>query len=330
MTMRAAVIGCGFIGAGTSVPGAGAQSHAAAWREADGVTLAALVEPDAARLASAGARWGVDALYSDVASMLEVVRPEVVSVASPDATHADLLEQVLAGPSVRAVLAEKPLAVDVDRAESMVRMAEERGIVLAVNYSRRYTPSHRALAAWLESAPIGTIRRVDGVYVRGIKHNGTHWLDLARWLAGEITEIRGHGAVEPEASDATIDAELRFASGAIGSLRGVRDVSYSLFEIDLIGSNGRVRLTESGRHFEAWTAVPSRSFPGFAELAPIGCPAGDLTDLLGHAVRDLLAALTTGRAPAGTGTDAVAALRLASEALASAEAEEGRHAVVGR
>lgn len=88
--------------------------------------------------------------------------------------------------SVRAVLAEKPLAMDVERAERLVRMADERDIILAVNYSRRYAPSYRRLASWLESAPIGTIHRVDGIYVRGIKHNGTHWLDLARWLAGEI------------------------------------------------------------------------------------------------------------------------------------------------
>jgi len=328
--MRAAVIGCGFIGAGTSVPGAGAQSHAAAWRDAGDVTLAALVEPDAARLASAGARWGVDALYLDVASMLEATRPELVSVASPDPTHADVLEQVLAAPSVRAVLAEKPLAMDVERAERLVRMADERDIILAVNYSRRYAPSYRRLASWLESAPIGTIHRVDGIYVRGIKHNGTHWLDLARWLAGEITEVRGHGAVEPGATDATIDAELRFASGAIGSLHGLREVDYSLFELDLLGSAGRVRVTGSGGRFEAWTSSPSRLFPGFFDLVPIDCPAGDLTDLLGHAVRDLLTALRTGRPPAGTAAAAVAALQLAAEAMAGAQAEEGRHATIGR
>ncbi len=329
MSLRAAVIGCGFIGAGMKVPGAGAQSHAAAWRDAEGVTLAGLVDPDAERLALAGARWGVEALYADVATMLEVVQPEVVSVASPDATHADVLEQVLAADSVRAILAEKPLAIEVGRAEALVRTAVERGIILAVNYSRRYAPSHRRLAAWLASQPLGTISRVHGVYVRGIKHNGTHWLDLARWMVGEIAEIRGHGAVAPDATDATIDAELRFASGAVGTLHGIRDVTYSLFELDLIGAKGRLRLTESGSRFEAWTTAPSRSFPGFNDLMPIKAPAGDLTDLVGYAVRDVMAALKTGCAPAGTASDAVAALQLASEALASARMEEVHHATVG-
>lgn len=326
MTLRAAVIGCGFIGAGPVAAGSGIQSHAAAWAAHPGARLAGLVDPDPKRLAAAAARWPEAGLFTEVGEMLERVQPALVSVATPDETHARILDRVLDADCVRAVLAEKPLALDAAEAAALVARAGERGVVLAVNHVRRFAPSHRLLANWLSGAPIGPIELVRGSYVRGIKHNGTHWLDLARWLVGDITAIRGRGE-SGSGEDATIDAELDFACGARGSLHGIRQAPYSFFEMDLIGRQGRVRISDGGARFEHWRTAPSRRFPGFSELEPAACPTGGLADLLMHAVSDLIEALTTGRAPAATGPDAVVALRLAEEALTSAR---GDHAFAGR
>jgi predicted dehydrogenase len=288
-----------------------------------------LCDPDEARLTEAGVRWGVPARYRDLGLMLTEIRPEIVSVASPDETHTEVLDRVLETEGVRAVLAEKPLALDVDQAERLVRKARDRNVVLAVNYVRRYAPSHQQLARWLAAGPIGTIELVRGTYVRGIKHNGTHWLDLARLLVGEIELIRGQGEVAPFAADATIDAELIFAGGARGWLHGLTTAPYSLFEMDLIGTRGRARLIDAGQRFELFGTAASRRFPGFRELVPIAGPAGGLADLLMHAASDLVESLATGREPAATGADAVAALRLASTALEDARERRDVDAALG-
>lgn len=330
MTLTAAVVGCGFIGAGVIVPGSGIQSHAAAWTHHPGVKLVGLVDPDPATLAEATGRWRAPG-FADVDRLLAVARPEIVSLASPDETHAPLLDRILDGPSVKAVLAEKPLALDVADARRLVEKARTRGIVLAVNYVRRFAPSHRQLERWLATSPLGEIELVRGCYVRGLKHNGTHWLDLARFLVGEIESVRGHGAVDPDASDATIDVDLEFASGARGVLHGLRDIPYSLFEIELIGARGRLRVVDGGQRIETFVAAPSRRFPGFRELIPGPGPNGGLADLLMHAAGDLVEALATGRPPAGTGDDAVIALELASRAIEDArERREEAHAAFGR
>ena len=261
--------------------------------------------------------------------MLAAERPDVVSVATPDATHVQMLELVLETPSVRAVLVEKPLALEPEVAETIVEHARRRGVLLAVNYSRRFAPSHRRLKAWLAGKPLGTIEMIRGLYVRGIKHNGTHWLDLARYLVGEVIGIRGSGPVAPEQVDATIDVDLRFASGARGHLQGLRGGEYSLFEMDLVGSLGRLQISDSGERFQAFRGQPSRRFPGFQELAEMASPDGGLTDLLLHAATDLTEALENGRAPACSGEDGVIALRLATEALATARAEDRTHAALG-
>lgn len=326
MTVRAAVVGCGFIGAGAGPLGMGAQSHAAAWSRLEGVRLAGLCDPEPAALRAATELWGVPDGFARVEDMLAAVEPELVSVCTPDATHADVLHRVLAAPSVRAILAEKPLALESRAARGVVRAAEERGVVLAVNYGRRAHPSHRRLRAWLAEGGIGTVRAVTGAYTRGLKHNGTHWLDLARFLVGDIARARGLGPAARGDADATIDVALEFAQGATGLLAGLGDVTYSLFEMDLIGTAGRVRLVEAGHRFETTVVGPSPRFQGHRELLPADGPAGGLDDLVGHAVRDLWGAVREGRPPACGGADALAALELAEAALGTDSAAPRRRA----
>ena len=330
MTRRAVVIGCGFIGASPVLPGSGIQSHAAAWTHHPGVQLVGLADPDAEQLHAAGARWSVKSTFATAEDLLDRLKPEIVSLCSPDPTHGEILDRILDQPSVKAVLAEKPLALDVAEAEALVAKAERRGIVLAVNYVRRFAPSHQQLRRWLAAEPIGRIELARGTYVRGVKHNGSHWFDLARFLVGEVVGVRGFGVVGEDALDATIDVEMEFDTGARGLLHGIRDVPYSFFEMDLIGPKGRVRIADSGQRIEAFTAAPSRRFPGFRELVPAAGPAGGLGDLLMHAASDLVESLATGRTPACTGADAVAALSLADQALADARTRERPHATVGR
>jgi predicted dehydrogenase len=179
----------------------------------------------------------------------------------------------------------------------------------------------------LAEGPIGAIEVVRGSYVRGLKHNGTHWLDLARFLVGEIATVVGRGPVPGDGLDATIDVELEFAAGARGALVGLGTSSYSLFEMDLIGTSGRVRIVDGGQRVEAFGAIASRWFPGFRELAPLASPPGGLSDLVMHAATDLIEAVATGRPPACTGEDAVVVLALATQALATAE--ERNHATLG-
>jgi len=56
---------------------------------------------------------------TDVAHLLAEQNPDIVSVCTPDATHADILYTVLKTTGVRAVLAEKPLALDVRQARDV-------------------------------------------------------------------------------------------------------------------------------------------------------------------------------------------------------------------
>jgi predicted dehydrogenase len=317
MTYRVAVLGAGLIGATPVRSVLGVQSHSAAWKAHPAVELVAICDAEPDRLAAAQTAWDVRAGFTDPVELLRSVAPDIVSICTPDATHGSMLRAALETDSVTAILAEKPLTLDLDEGQHLVDLANRRGVTLAVNYGRRSTPSHRRAREWLATRPLGDLEIVRGVYVRGIKHNGTHWLDLARFLVGEIAEIHGIGRTTSWQTDGTIDVALTFENGTRGELIGLKDASYALFEMDLIGTEGRLQLLDSGRRFESRGVVPSDAFPGFFELQPGQGPSGGLEDMLLHVVTDLVDALETKRAPVCSGQDALIALRLADRALAT-------------
>jgi len=317
---KAALIGCGRIGSESadSPSSVGIYTHAGAYAACAATRLAAVCDIDRIRLARCGERWQVEARYTDPLELLAEERPDIVSLCTPDDTHATLLRAVLETPGVKAVLAEKPLAPTTEEARELVTLAENRGVVLAVNYIRRFAPSHVELQNWLSTGGVGNLQAVSGYYVKGLLHNGTHWLDLARYLAGEVDSVLGHDRLQEPSNDPTLDVELTFANGARGCLFGLDARRFSHFEMDLIGSAGRVRLTEFGHNLEVYETVDSPRYAGCRELARIDSAFRvGLKDVLLHAVQDVVRCLAEGGQPRCSGSDGVAALEMAFAARAS-------------
>ena len=100
MILRAAIVGCGPRGI----------EHAQALRSVDGLDLVAVADraPEAVRPAT-------DALgvpgYLAIEELMERARPDIVVLATPARGRAALTEQVAAFPGVRAIVAEKPMAL---------------------------------------------------------------------------------------------------------------------------------------------------------------------------------------------------------------------------
>jgi predicted dehydrogenase len=250
--------------------------------------------------------------------LLAEARPDVVSICTPDETHADLVAAALVAPGVRGVLAEKPLATDLANAEGLVQLARVQGVVLAVNYSRRYAPPLARLAAAVRGGEFGNARLLRGVYGKGTLHNGSHWFDLARFLAGEVVAVRADDRLHEGGPDPSLDVRLTFASGAVGDLIAWPANEYSAFELDLLGSRGRARLTALGNVLEIERVVEGVPSPGFRGLVLAGREEGCLRDVLLHAVADLAAAIASGGETRSSGPDAVAAVRIAHAARGSA------------
>ncbi len=320
MRYRAAMIGCGKIGSefADDPKIAGIYTHAGAYRACGLTELAAVADTDPGKLARCGRRWDVRACYTDPAEMLARERPEIVSVCTPDATHVAMIKMALHAPGVRAILAEKPLALDLESARGLVRQASDRGVLLAVNYSRRHDAGHARLREFIADGELGALRAVSGFYTKGTLHNGTHWFDLIRYLAGNVDEAWGFSRPGEAGDDPTLDAFLRLQSGATAHLQGGDASEFNLFEMDLVGSMGRARIVELGHRIEIHARADSPHATGYRTLVPVAEWGGGMRDLLLHAVEDLANALREGRPPRCSGEDAVEALRIGLAVIESA------------
>jgi predicted dehydrogenase len=313
VTLRAAVLGCGAIGAsgaGTH-PAVGVLTHAAAYTACPDTELVAVCDTDPARAQAAAHQWGAEP-YTDPAALLRA-GCEVISVCTPDATHADLVALALEAPGVRAILAEKPLALEAAAARALATRARDRGVVLAVNYTRRYAPAFQSLRG-----RVGALQHVSGVYVKGLLHNGTHWLDLLRFLGGHPVAVRGWDRLGEIGPDPSLEAELTLGGRASARLAALDTRRFTAFEMDLVGEGGRIRIAESGHMVEVAEVGPDPRHPGYRVLRPAERTVGALRDAALHAVADLVRCIRDGGDPSCTGEDGAVAIALAEAIRASA------------
>ena len=164
---------------------------------------------------------------------------------------------------------------------------------------------------------IGKLQTIAGVYIKGTFHNGTHWFDMLRYLAGEVERVSGLNMLDETRDDPTLDVALQLKSGVLATLRALDYTKYTSFEMDVFGTAGRVRIIDSGFEIEVYRPAPSPRYEGYVELERVPMDFGDRRNLVLHAVEDMVGCLATGRAPLCTAADGVAAARIADAAVRS-------------
>ncbi len=138
--LQAGVIGAGWV--------AGAR-HIPALKRDGRVHIAAVYDKDPMRARDVADKFGISVSTSDMGHLLDL-STDLVSICTPPATHASLAIRAL--EAGRHVLVEKPMAMDVAEAESMIAAAESAGRVLCVSHNLLYSRSVRKALEHLQSA----------------------------------------------------------------------------------------------------------------------------------------------------------------------------------
>lgn len=111
------------------------------------VEVAGLASRSYETVESFGRQYGVPYRSTELDGLLEL-GPEMVFVSSPTETHSEVVMRCLeAGVSVYV---DKPLSYHIAEANEMAALAEERGLLLAVGFNRRFVPLYREARKWIE------------------------------------------------------------------------------------------------------------------------------------------------------------------------------------
>ncbi len=247
-----------------------------------------IVDVNDAVAAEAAIRFGFEKSSGDWRSVIEDPEIDIIDIATPNHLHAEIA--IAAAGAGKHIISEKPLARNGAEAKTMYDAVKNAGIVHMVAFNYRRTPAVALAKKYIEEGAIGEIMNFRGTYLQdwsadpdgplswrfqkaiagsgSLGDIGTHVVDMARYLCGEITQVNtqlktwvttrpvqsgtvdrlGTGAKNADAPRAAVDVDdevlslLEFENGAIGSLEATRNAhgrnNFLTFEIH--GSLGSI------------------------------------------------------------------------------------------
>lgn len=307
--LRAGVIGAGFFG----------RLHAKKLSEVPNVTLTAVMDVSA-DTAQALAEDFDAAVFTRLNYVWDEV--DVVVIATPAYTHFKLAKEALS--EGKHVYLEKPVALNVDEADELIRLADSKGLALQVGHQERFVFSEFGVLSRnrtprkIECRRMGpfTDRALDVSVVLDLM---VHDLDLVHQVAPApvdhvlASSKRVHGAFEDE-----VEAHITLSDGCDVRLTASRisDATERTMRLDY--DDGIIEIDFINR-----TLVNSTS----ADLTPSfegpddGLPSV-VDDPLGHAVGSFINSVQDGLEPVVTGADARRALQTALRVIEACHAPQ--------
>jgi len=264
---RAIIIGAGNIGAFFDDPESKhILTHAHAYSIHPDFELVGFVDVDTERAKKAAEIWGGVA-YPDINSVFSAEKEiDVVSVCTPDQFHSEVIKNLLEKP-IKLIFAEKPLTQSVAEAEEAVRIAKTKNISILVNYSRRFLPEFQEIASSIKSRKYGNFLVGNGYYNKGVLHNGSHLIDLVRFLVGEVSDSKTI-ALDNDfyADDPSCSAVLNLNNGKNLTILSAPATFFTIFELDLVFEKGRIEIRDSGNQIEISKIAESDVFKNYKYL----------------------------------------------------------------
>jgi len=218
----------------------------------------------------------------------------------------------------KIVLCEKPMGINQGDAQSIVDVCRTAGVSLTVAYYRRFWPVVQKMKALLAEGAIGRVvsARVqladyfDGDPNRlwltslseagggALANAGSHWVDLIRYLLGEVTEVMACSSSTAgfEVED-TATAIMRTETEAIVSFSSTWQERVGVNDFDICGTHGRILASPlSVGRLQLFRFGKEREI---FELARSGLAHHEL-------IQELISRLQTGRSSPVPGEEAVA------------------------
>ncbi len=321
---RAAVIGCGrvawLLDNDPLIPEKPC-SHAGAYQACERVEISAAADCRSDRLHDFAQQYHVENLYHDYEEMLKKEKPDIVSIcAYANERYRMVCDCIRAG--VKGIWCEKAFAASLREADEMVSLSDQYGAEIIVSHMRRWDPDYQRAKKLIAEGAIGEPISAVCHFSGSMLHTGTHAFDVLRYFFGDADWVEGHlednssishhNAFDSADQLITRDvggyALIYFKSGLYATVHG-DSKGYFIFEFDIIGSEGRIKI--GNRLLEVYCARESPTESGLIELQRQEVVADKSKNIWTEAANNLLDAIEGRASNMSTAEDGRAALEIA-------------------
>ena len=350
---------------GFAVVGLGmGRHHCRSIKAAQGAELVAVCDIDAGRREKAMADYGCRG-YASVEELLKDPDVDVVNVAVPTGLHAEVGVKV--AQSGRHVICEKPLDVNLEKADALIMACKDHGVKLASIFQRRLHPLSRRIKEAVDTGRLGRVHyadihlywwRADSYYAGGnppgwrgtfaldgggaCMNQGIHSIDFIGWVMGGVDTVYARTGTYTH----NIEAEdvgtviVTFKNGALGNITCTTSAYPGLTnDFHIFGNHGSIALQDE--KVVTWRIQREGGTPADEEEEErqmqamySGSSASGAADPMavgfdGHTihVEDMVQAIREDREPIIAGTDARHAVEICVAIQESARA--GKEVKVG-
>ena len=267
------IVGAGRIGA----------IHAANVAENPRAELILTADAKPERAGELSARHG-GAATTKPEDVLDDPRVDAILICSPTATHADYLEHAVRRN--KAVFCEKPIDLDLGRAEACWQQLGDSELPIQLGFNRRFDPSHAAVRKAVSERIAGTLQQVlissrdpappPKDYVKGsggiFQDMMIHDFDMARFICGEdIVSVSATGQclvsddIRVCGDFDTATATLTMQSGTLVTISNARNCAFGYDQrIEVFGSEGMV--TSENIHATSHTITTANAYKAGSKL----------------------------------------------------------------
>ncbi|MBN1949160.1 MAG: Gfo/Idh/MocA family oxidoreductase [Candidatus Cloacimonetes bacterium] len=254
-SIKFGLVGCGRISA----------KHFEAVAQIDSAEISACADIIVEKAQSAASQYNIPHYYQDYLAMLEKEDLDGILICTPSGLHPQM--GIEAAQRKIHVVTEKPMAIDLNSADQLVRACDENNVELFVVKQNRLNPPVQLLKKAIDKNRFGrlfsanaTVRwtRPQSYYDmspwRGtwefdggaFLNQASHYFDLIQWLMGPVESVMAFTAT----LNHTIESEdqgvgiLRFRNGALGVVEVTMNTFPRNYEgsITVMGERGTVKI----------------------------------------------------------------------------------------
>lgn len=320
MVLKIGVIGTGSMG----------KNHARVCSELERLELVGVSDKDKQLAKRMSMDFDVKAFF-DYNDLIPEV--DAAIVATPTVAHYDIAMDLLnAG---KHVLVEKPICKDLDKAEKLVKKAEEKDLNLAVGHIERHNPAVGFVKKSLKEDDYGDLINLSSKRVSSFPGRirdvgvifdfGVHDIDVMRYLAGEVESVyalagRFNKDIDFEDHAAIM---LNFKNGLSGLLEVNWLTPVKIRKLQLTCSEKFVELDYINQSVEISSASMSKADEMNLFSVPINYKRNNVSlqkkEPLKNEIEDFVDSIEKKCDPLVTGYDGLMAVKIAGAAVQSSK-----------